>query len=67
VTAVVVAMPAIAKDVGFGIAGLAWRRISGSLREAEVWIAQSETAGKVCRGAGIPEQTYYECDASTAA
>jgi hypothetical protein len=27
------------------------------LREAEVWIAQGETAGKICRGAGISEQT----------
>jgi len=31
----------------------------GFLREAEVRIAQGETAGKICRGAGISEQTYY--------
>jgi putative transposase len=30
------------------------------LREAEVRIAQGETAGKICRGAGISEQTYYK-------
>ena len=30
------------------------------MREAEVRIAQGETAGKICRGAGISEQTYYK-------
>ena len=31
------------------------------MREAEVRIAKGETAGKrICRGAGISEQTYYE-------
>jgi putative transposase len=30
------------------------------LREAEVRLAQGETAGKICRGAGISEQTYYK-------
>jgi hypothetical protein len=34
--------------------------IIGFLREAEVRIAQGETAGKICRGAGISEQTYYK-------
>jgi len=28
--------------------------------KAEVRIAQGETAGKICRGAGISEQTYYK-------
>ena len=32
----------------------------GPVREAEVRIAQGETAGKICRGAGISEQTYYK-------
>ena len=30
------------------------------LREAEVRIAQGETAGKICRSSGISEQTYYK-------
>ena len=30
------------------------------LVEAEVRVAQGETAGKICRGAGISEQTYYK-------
>ena len=30
------------------------------LREAEIRPAQGETAGKICRGAGISEQTYYK-------
>jgi DNA-binding XRE family transcriptional regulator len=39
--------------------GKSTQEIIGFLREAEVRIAQGETAGKVCRGAGISEQTYY--------
>ena len=34
--------------------------IIGFLCEAEVRIAQGETAGKICRSAGISEQTYYK-------
>jgi len=29
------------------------------LREAEVRLGQGETVGKICRGFGISEQTYY--------
>src|SRR4029453_2883750 len=39
--------------------GKSTEEIIGFLREAEVRIAQGETAGKICRGAGISEQTYY--------
>jgi hypothetical protein len=35
-------------------------KIIGFLREAEVRIAQGETVGKICRGAGISEQIYYK-------
>ena len=34
--------------------------IIGFLRDAEVRIAQGETAGKICRGAGISERTYHQ-------
>ena len=34
-------------------------QIIGKLREAEVALAQGETAGKVCRARGIAEQTFY--------
>ena len=40
--------------------GKSTEEIIGFLREAEVRIAQGETAGKICRGAGISEQTYYK-------
>ena len=40
--------------------GKSTAEIIGFLREAEVRIAQGETAGKICRGAGISEQTYYK-------
>ena len=40
--------------------GKSTEEIIGFLREAEVRIAQGETAGKICRGAGIWEQTYYK-------
>jgi putative transposase len=40
--------------------GKSTEEIIGFLREAEVRIAQGETAGKVCRGAGLSEQTYYK-------
>ena len=39
--------------------GKSTEEIIGFLREAEVRIAQGETAGKICRGAGISE-TYYK-------
>ncbi len=31
----------------------------GMLREAEVRLSQGENIGKICRGLGIPEQSYY--------
>ena len=40
--------------------GKSTEEIIGFLREAEVRIAQGETAWKICRGAGISEQTYYK-------
>jgi hypothetical protein len=40
--------------------GKSTEEIIGFLREAEVRIAQGDTAGKICRGAGISEQTYYK-------
>ena len=39
--------------------GKSTEEIIGFLRESEVRIAQGETAGKICRGAGISEQSYY--------
>jgi transposase-like protein len=40
--------------------GKSTEEIIGFLREAEVRLAQGDTAGKICRGAGISEQTYYK-------
>ena len=34
-------------------------QIIGKLREAEVALAQGQTAGHVCRPLSIPEQTFY--------
>ena len=34
-------------------------QIIGKLREAEVALAQGQTAAQVCRSLGIAEQTYY--------
>ncbi len=34
-------------------------QIIGKLREAEVALAQGETAAQVCRALGIAEQTFY--------
>jgi putative transposase len=31
----------------------------GTLREAQARLRQGETIGKVCRGLGISEQSYY--------
>jgi transposase-like protein len=31
----------------------------GMLREAEVGLSQGEKIGKICRGLGISEQSYY--------
>jgi hypothetical protein len=39
--------------------GKSTEEIIAFLREAEVGLAQGEAAGKICRGAGISEQTYY--------
>src|SRR5262249_6572031 len=46
------------EDVEMARKGKSMEGIIGFLREAEVRIAQGETAGKICRGAGISEQTY---------
>ena len=40
--------------------GKSTEEIIAALREAEVRIGQGETVGKVCRGFGISEQTYYK-------
>jgi hypothetical protein len=40
--------------------GKSTEEIIAFLREAEVRLAQRETAGKICRGVGISEQTYYK-------
>ena len=34
-------------------------RIISHLREAEVFLAQGQTIGQVCRHIGISEQSYY--------
>ena len=34
-------------------------QIIGMLREAEVFMAQGQTVGQVCRSLGIVEQTFY--------
>ena len=34
-------------------------QIIGMLREAEVRLSQCEKIGKICRGLGISEQSYY--------
>jgi putative transposase len=34
-------------------------QIIGKLREAEVGLAQGQTAAQVCRSLGIAEQTFY--------
>ena len=44
---------------GDGAEGEVDGEIIGFLREAEVRVAQGETAGKICRGAGI-SATYYK-------
>jgi len=40
--------------------GRSTEEIIAALREAEVKLGQGETVGKVCRGLGISEQTYYK-------
>ena len=40
--------------------GTSTEKIIGFLREAEARLAHGETAGKICRGEGISEQTYYK-------
>jgi putative transposase len=58
------ANPAISEvsagDLDMARKGKSTEEIIGFLREAEVRIAQGETAGKICRGAGISEQSYYK-------
>jgi putative transposase len=34
-------------------------QVIGMLREAEVRLSQGEKIGKICRGLGISEQSYY--------
>ncbi len=34
--------------------------MQAALREAEVRLGPGETVGKICRGLGISEQTYYK-------
>jgi transposase-like protein len=40
--------------------GRSTEEIIAALREAEVRLGQGETIGKICRGLGISEQTYYK-------
>jgi transposase-like protein len=40
--------------------GRSTEEIIAALREAEVRLGQGETVGKICRGLGISEQTYYK-------
>jgi transposase-like protein len=40
--------------------GKSTEKIIRALREAEVRLGQGETVGKICRGFGISEQTYYK-------
>jgi putative transposase len=43
---------------------MAWKeytpeQVIGILREAEARLSQGEKIGKICRGLGISEQSYY--------
>ncbi len=40
--------------------GRSTEEIIAALREAEVRLGQGGTIGKICRGLGISEQTYYK-------
>jgi len=40
--------------------GRSTEEIIAALREAEVRLGQGETVGKICRGLGVSEQTYYK-------
>ncbi len=40
--------------------GRSTEEIIAALREAEVRLGQGEAVGKICRGLGISEQTYYK-------
>lgn len=40
--------------------GRSTEEIIAALREAEVRLGQGESVGKICRGLGISEQTYYK-------
>lgn len=40
--------------------GRSTEEIIAALREAEVRMGQGDTIGKICRGLGISEQTYYK-------
>ena len=39
--------------------GKSTEEIIGLLRSAEVRLAQGESVGKICRGLGISDQSYY--------
>ena len=45
--------------MGMARKGKSTEEIIQALREAEVRLGQGETVGKICRGFGISEQTYY--------
>jgi len=40
--------------------GRSTEEIIAALREAEVKLGQGERVGRICRGLGASEQTYYE-------
>jgi putative transposase len=56
--------PAISKfsngDKDMARKGRSTEESIGVLRETEVRLGQGETVGKICRGFGISEQTYYK-------
>ena len=40
--------------------GRSTEEIIAALREAEVRLGQGDAVGKICRGLGVSEQTYYK-------
>jgi len=47
-------------DTDMARKGRSTEEIIAALREAEVRLGQGETVGKICRGLGVSEQTYYK-------
>lgn len=47
-------------DTDMARKGRSTEEIIAALREAEVKLGQGETVGKICRGLGVSEQTYYK-------